>query len=426
MSTIATGDGYFLLLVANVFMVLKLSLPTFLQGSVECSAAEGKEQIKMHEMVPSHLASRRLCSSDYFSDGNLTQAIAKNDLFHKLGGNLKSVQLFRDRSIDGTLQKLQIQFLPDDEAQSESVTSYLEKHHENHFDPRGGYGQALPGKYIRKGGGRGGGARMVNPDRRSAKDEELPELMSNRWIEPIEEFVGRDKWDAALGPIGPTCPNLMRLGKTNRDGYKFICQPENSPDYIKNASGYKQECHIISVGGNDNWAFEIAAADILGCVTHTFDCTLPDGKPRRKPDRDDIRFYPHCIDGRSYTDGHGRSYLTFQDMLETAGVQEPPSYFKIDVEGFEYDIFSEMIQQEEIRQQRNPESKSLLPQQIAVELHWATRMTGVPWMPRTRGSGELALFSSMMYLGGGYLPIHLDFNVHCSTCMEVLYLRAIC
>ena len=101
-------------------------------------------------------------------------------------------------------------------------------------------------------------------------------------------------------------------------------------------------------------------------------------------------------------------------MLKVAGIDSAPTYFKIDVEGFEYDIFSNMIQ----------ESSHLLPQQIQVELHWATRMNGLSWMPRTRSAAEVALLTSMMFTAGGYLPLKLDFNPFCTSCMEVLYFRA--
>ena len=174
--------------------------------------------------------------------------------------------------------------------------------------------------------------------------------------------------------------------------------------------------------GNDNWKFEVAAADTLGCITHTFDCTLPGNTPKRKPKREDLKFYPHCVAGHTYKDAHGRSHITYQEMLKLAEISTPPSYLKIDVEGFEYDAFSQMIQSEH----SSSSHQSLLPQQIQVELHWATRMTGIEWMPRVLSSGELALFSSMMYQGGGYLPIHLDFDPGCSSCMEVLYYKTLC
>ncbi|KAL3912305.1 MAG: hypothetical protein SGILL_006936, partial [Bacillariaceae sp.] len=196
-----------------------------------------------------------------------------------------------------------------------------------------------------------------------------------------------------------------------------------------NHDGNDPHCHIISVGGNDNWKFEQAVRDVLGCTTHTFDCTLPNRMPKRKPKDSRVKFYPHCLDGNSRSDEHGRSYLTYGDALRLANITTPPLYLKIDVEGFEYDIFAQMIQQDNERntmeqqqqqQQRESSSASLLPQQIQVELHWATRMTGVEWMPRTLSAGELALFGNVMYQGGGYVPIQLDFNPYCIG-MNMIY-----
>ena len=85
----------------------------------------------------------------------------------------------------------------------------------------------------------------------------------------------------------------------------------------------------------------------------------------------------------------------------------------MDVEGFEYDVLTQMLQDD-----------YLLPLQIQVELHWATKMVDVPWMLRTLTSAELALFSGMMFTSGGYLPVHRDES--CTVCLEVLYVRALC
>jgi Methyltransferase domain len=231
----------------------------------------------------------------------------------------------------------------------------------------------------------------------------------------LEPSEGRLKWDVALGPIGPSCSNVIQFGKKeDGDGYKFMCMPNNEHETEE------KECHVISAGGNDNWKFETALTDKLPhCTTHTFDCTLPNGgQPKRKPIRENIRFYDYCLAGASYNETNGRKYLSYVDMLHVAGiVQTPPAYFKIDVEGFEYDIFTSMIA---------TSPKQLLPSQIQVELHWATRMTGLSWMPRTRSSGELALFAGMMFNGGGYVPVHLDFNPYCTPCMEVLFVQGVC
>ena len=328
---------------------------------------------------------------DYFDETEWKEAIRQNVGFHDRGGNLKSVQLFKDSAIDTTTEAFGLTFIDEKQKQQRAKPSeFLNKYYSENYDPRGGYGKPLPGKWDKEGS---------------------KTLIGKRWFDVLEPTNGRLRWDAGLGPIGPKCQNLMQLGDTKGgDGYKFYCLPRMST-----SNQTRNDCHFLSVGGNDNWKFEIAVVEQLGCTTHTFDCTLPGGQPKKKPNHPNMHFYNYCIDGETRTDAHGRSYLSYADMLHKAGIQTAPSFFKIDVEGFEYDIFHQMIIQ----------SPKLLPTQIQVELHWATRMTGIPWMMRTRTSAEIALFSSMMY-HAGYLPILLDFTSYCSSCMEVLYFRSQC
>jgi hypothetical protein len=337
----------------------------------------------------------------YFTQESLEVAIQKALDFHVKGGNLKSVQLFKDRAIDGTLEKLALQFIPDEkkEEPTKEVTAYLRQYYGSHYDSRGGYGRPLPGKY-------------------STEDHKM--LSGSRWIDVTEPGEGRLKWDAGIGPIGPKC-SLGRLGPPGKDrdgGTKFVCQEMHANSVATTNDAAHEHCDVLSVGGNDNWKFEQAVRKEMGCVTHTFDCTLPSGKPRHKPNDDNVNFFNNCIDGESHQDAHGRQYLSYKDMLEKANVTEAPKLFKIDVEGFEYDIFTQMISDQN--------KLHLLPQQITVELHWATRMTGQSWMPRTRTSAEIALLMGMMFTAGGYLPVHTAFSRHCSSCLEVVLFRAVC
>jgi hypothetical protein len=237
-------------------------------------------------------------------------------------------------------------------------------------------------------------------------------------VEVADPINSRERWDASLGPSGPECNNLRQLGETGLDGTKWYCQPEGQPDTVFS------DCHVISIGGNDNWDFETSVVeDMKGCQTHTFDCTLQGGQPKQKPDRDDIHFYPYCINDHNHVDEHGREYLTYFDIIARAGLKGPPTLLKMDVEGFEFDIFSHMIQQAN----QQPEQYSYwLPQQMQVEIHWATRMRGVAWMARTRTSAELALLSGMMFTGGGYMPIFQNWDKGCPSCIEVLYFRFTC
>lgn len=354
----------------------------------------------------SHRSSNRASTTaaSYFNVSLLEEYIERNIEFHQRGGNLKSVQLLKDNSIHSTLENHGVKFYPTGASPEEGTHELLpalKKYYDANYDPRGGYGKPLPGKFD---------------------DSKI--LMEKRWFEVEEPLRGREKWDAALGPIGPMCDNLAEIGGKNKDGHKYMCVPrksKNENDETTTATTTTQlsdnddDCHIISVGGNDNWLFEEDVVQQMpGCITHTFDCTLPGGIPKKKPQRDDVKFYNYCMAGTSYNDPHGRQYLSYADAVHMAGIPKAPVYFKIDVEGFEYDIFTNMVHKPEI-----------LPLQIAVELHWATRMTGVEWMPRIRSSGELALFSSTMFTTGGYLPILTeDILPWCPSCMEVLYFRA--
>lgn len=166
---------------------------------------------------------------------------------------------------------------------------------------------------------------------------------------------------------------------------------------------------------------------IAQCIPLIALCPMADS-PNANQIEKNIRFYGYCPPGTSYNDTHGRKYLSYADMLQVAGINAnatgPPDYFKIDMEGFEYDIFtSTMIA---AASSSPPTSKEMLPSQIQVELHGATRMTGLSWMPRTRSAVELALFAGMMFTGGGYLPVHVDFNPYCTPCMEALHVQGVC
>lgn len=337
---------------------------------------------------------------EYFSEADLERAIRDALDFHVRGGNLVSIQEFKDSAMDSTLQKMGLVFVPDDAKAGPTNQSvkYLRDYFENHNDARGGYGRPLPGKWS---------------------NERHEMLFEKRWFDVVEPREGRVKWDAALGPIGPSC-QLQQLGPTGTqmgiDGTKFVCQtlvPKNNTA--------ADQCHILSIGGNDNWKFEDAVRKQLDCVTHTFDCTLPNGTPRRKPKDSDMRFYNYCIDGTTHSDVNGRQFIDYAGILDKSQLARmaiTPILLKLDVEGFEYDFFTSML--------RGNAAPSSLPQQIAVELHWGTRMTGLRWMLRTRSSAEIAMFMSTMFTAGGYLPVHTEFSPGCTSCMEVLFFRVVC
>jgi len=164
------------------------------------------------------------------------------------------------------------------------------------------------------------------------------------------------------------------------------------------------------------------------CVTHTFDCTLQNNRPRKKPASDNVRFYPYCI-GSSSSSGNNetkatdpqqpqRQFLSYYDLWKQTKTTSPPKLLKIDVEGFEFGVIPAMLRDSP------PET---WPEQITMEVHWATRMVDVPSILRTRTASEISLFFGQMFNQGGYLPVKAKyFEPGCFTCLEVLMVRVLC
>ena len=305
-----------------------------------------------------------------------------------------SVTAFKNSAIDNTLKKMKVKFessavvSPEKKEGQPPVVEIIEKDHVKKImsiikkknDPRGGYGKPLPGTFT---------------------PPNNPLIWEDRRIDVTEPW-DKQRWRASEGPKGE-CLRLTKLSGSKRSYEdKWIC-------------GDLQSCTVISIGSNDQWGMETALKE-YGCETHTFDCTLKDNKAKNQPPNSpNMHFYPHCISSHTaYIDEETkRSYMTYREMIELTGLQTPPTLLKMDVEGFEYDVLTQMLQDD-----------YLLPLQIQVELHWATKMVDVPWMLRTLTSAELALFSGMMFTSGGYLPVHRDES--CTVCLEVLYVRALC
>lgn len=323
-------------------------------------------------------------------------AIANNIQFHQQGGNLHSIEEYLNSHMDSTLQSLNVQFTPNGQDKpTENAIDYLQDHYKKNSVKRGGYGQPLPGDLSSSYG-----KNIINKA-----------LFENRWINVIEP-PKRDRFFAGTGPVGPNCSRKVTFSEGTYEEKKLCVA---SKDAKQEESKEKQEeCNILSIGSNDQWGFEEDVMQKLpGCITHTFDCTLKDMTPQKKPKTDNIKFYPYCIGSNDAQ----HPYLSYENIWSKTQIKTPPKLLKMDVEGFEYDVIHTMLSSDQ----------SIWPEQIMMEVHWGTRMVDLPWMPRTRTAAEIALFFGELFNHGGYVVVDSKtFAKGCQPCMEVLLVRVVC
>jgi hypothetical protein len=353
---------------------------------------------------------------------SIRKAYQELNSFHNEGGSLTAITQYLTDNIDSTFKIHGMTFKPtkqsspstENTAAAPSIsTAVKEALVANDQMMRGGYDQRqLPGAIV--------------PN----NNKQL--LHKGRTIEVLEPWDGT-RWEVGLGPISPkVCKSLDVIrSKSKGSSYddKFMCSYTSlvvnttTGTQIKKANDNSatttmQQCNMISIGSNGQWGFEENIIMNTNCVTHTFDCTVTNP---RKPSSDSINFYPLCISGKNEMIGD-RQYVTYSKMIESAGLTKPPVLFKIDVEGFEFNVFTNML---EDAAQSN--TMDMLPTQISVELHYATRMYDVPWMLRSFTTSEIAMFVGMMYRRGGYVLVHYEpIGPGCWPCAEVLFVRTFC
>ncbi|KAG7358439.1 methyltransferase domain containing protein [Nitzschia inconspicua] len=362
---------------------------------------------------------QQLYASNTTALEELHRTIEEAVAFHTQGGSLKSIQRFLDSQIHPTLERLDITF-QERKRQSKSAAQKTVKIDEDpkefvrHYKVRrGGYGQPLPIEFIEK--------HPRTPTKDSLVDTVLhgSQREGKRWID-VMEIATPERFQVSLGPVGPSCPHMIHFSENEGLKEKSFC--------IADGSSAKQidECHIFSIGSNDQWGFEMnVRKDLPQCHTHTFDCTLK-VSPANQPRDDMVHFYPFCVSGDDSERKGGKqtstlkgNYLPYMELWKAASITQPPKLLKMDVEGFEFDVLTSMLS--------SFETSKWWPEQIMMEVHFVTRMVDLEWMLRTRQSAELALFFGTLWNAGEYIPVKAQyFGKDCPSCMEVLLMRVRC
>lgn len=213
-----------------------------------------------------------------------------------------------------------------------------------------------------------------------------------------------DKWLALRPPEGPKCIEKLTYFGNIHDTQKPVCN-------VGGKLFHTSSCDLLSIGSNNQWDTEVGMHDQTRCRIHTFDCTSRDSMPSRIRDR--TTFHKICIGDKDFTDSNGLQYLSWEHVLKVAGITEAPAYLKMDIEGFEYTVMRDIIR-----------SGHLMPEQIAMEIHWKTNVP-VTWRGRSKSIGEVGSFLTMLFQAG-YRLTYVDNATVCSHCMEVLLSRVYC
>lgn len=231
---------------------------------------------------------------------------------------------------------------------------------------------------------------------------------SNRMYEGVPSVVEeRDFGRFDIWPVSGSCPSgLTRIGGTD-DGGKFLCAVEKLED--------SDDCVVFSLGSAGKYEFEQGIFETTkSCITHTFDCTVDAPPPPQIRGR--TIFHHICIG-----DPEGRSNFRSLQSLQAEFAPNGISLLKMDIEGFEWDVFTSLLWADTNAYPVGREYDAL-PHQMSFELHWWT-IAG----RRDYTHGDVALLFKSLY-DAGYRLLSREDN-HGSPdgcCAEFTILRYLC
>jgi hypothetical protein len=354
---------------------------------------------------------------------NWTQILSDANDFFLRGKNFEANEAFLSRHISATYKRMELPFVSTiTNTTTWDPVKFLKDFYHQHPPRQGGYNQPLPGYFSGKNwkylafekhlGGKAPGRRAINI------------------LEPFKE----ERFKIALGPM--LFDDNKQQCKLMEMDDKFFCDMASTSTATNNNNGIPiTDCSVFSIGSNDEWGFEKQFTQYAPhCTVHTFDCTLT---PRRMPKNiPNIVFHPYCLgttpnshdnfnhNNNEFHASGTRQYRSYQDLVQLAQTTSPsssspaPKLLKMDIEGFEYSVLLDLLR---------TSPPSTWPEQISMEVHWATRMVDLDWMLRTKTAAEMTLWFTTLFTMAGYLPVARKFfPVGCPSCVELLLVRIVC
>ena len=174
--------------------------------------------------------------------------------------------------------------------------------------------------------------------RNSKWETYLPSTNSQHDYCPMKEGSVGDKWIQTVYsnvPKDTKCTRVERIGNTG-DGGKLVCVDH----IIQNA------CIVYSLGSRLDFSFEIDVVRRLGCVVHTFDCTV--GNPKGVPFG--VSFHPWCVGGQDEQkivssdlghQGETGQYYTLATIMSKLN-HPNVDLLKMDIERYEFAVIDSL------------------------------------------------------------------------------------
>lgn len=154
-------------------------------------------------------------------------------------------------------------------------------------------------------------------------------------------------------------------GECREDTSKFAC----GIDTDTQENTLEAPCVVYSIGGDNNWNFEMDVLAKTPCEVHTFDCT-GDISRFQVPSNPRLHFHHICLGTQNEMKETGE-FWTLDKITETFNHKQI-DLFKMDTEGYEFPLLSNWP----TRTDKSYES-TVLPMQVLVEVHYQTQMPGL-------------------------------------------------
>ena len=224
-----------------------------------------------------------------------------------------------------------------------------------------------------------------------------------------------------MGPVIPNCCSFDSFG--TGDDKKVVCT---------NAASFKtNNCWIMSVGCRGKWEFETAVVERTSCKVHTFDCTGDWDIPEDLKGK--VFLHKLCLGDKRETRQIKKrkvgEFRPINDLIEIGSRKSGfkdiilPSFAKLDIEGYEFMAIRAMLEQED---------KSMIPEQLVMEIHVEVRIPlNMFTYHRTTKKGHKKYFvieekmaEFFAYVSGhGYELVHRSDNPFCKKCSEITMVK---